>query len=141
MKKVVWLILVLIVGVLIGYSISNSKYKIQTHSRENLINEIIIFGGEAKAWYRTPAIEGGGGNADVLPIDAVTLITAFIDPKAEFGVIETEYGFYTLTLEGWVLSIDGRAKSKNVIQSSGVINLNDGEEAGVTILPVQEIHK
>ena len=140
-KRIVWLLLVLIVGVLIGYSINSTTQKNEDHTRENLIAEILRMGGEAKAWYRTPAMDGGGGSAEELPQEALYMIAEFIDPVSKYGVIETAHGIYSLTLDELELTIEGRGKGKKIIQSRGTVMLNAGEDSGVTILPVSEVYK
>ena len=141
MKKVIWLILVLIVGVLLGVSITANAKKNEDNTRENLIGEIIQMGGQAMAWYRTPAMYGGGGYAEELPVETVYMIAEFIEPSSQYGVIETTHGIYTLSLDDWELSIEGRGKGRKVIQSRGTVMLNAGEDSGVTILPVSEVYK
>ena len=141
MKKLLWLALVLVIGFLIGYSITTTSQKNEDHTRDNLISEIVKMGEQAKAWYRTPAMDGGGGYTEELPMETVYMIAEFIDPESKYGVIETDNGIYTLTLDGWELIIDGRGKGEKVIQSSGSIILNAGEEGKVAIKSVSEVHK
>ena len=141
MKSVLWLILVLIIGVLIGYSINTTHQTNEDKTREHLISDILNMGGQAKAWYRTPEADGGGGYAEELPEETVYMIAEFIDPESKYGVIETAYGIYTLTLDEWELAIDGRGKGKKSIQSRGVVMLDAGEDGGVMILPVSEEYK
>jgi len=141
---------VIVVGAAITIGIQMFDTQHQNMVKDAIVMDLQRMAAEAQAWYRTPAMSGGGGNwldrasdgglPTTPPPNALNLILQYLDRDANTGSnvnqISNENADYTFSWSAPVLTISGvRTMQGTRIESRATVTLNLGYE-GININPV-----
>jgi hypothetical protein len=131
---------VIVVGAAVAVGIQMFDTQSQNASRQAIASEIVQMAAQAQAWYRTPAMMGGGGNEtnDDGPVIDLDKMGPYINSTydTEDATISNVNATYTLVNDNGELTISAVSKTDATIFVNARIDLTAKKgDSGVKINP------
>ena len=118
---------VIVVGAAVAVGIQMFDTQANNAARNAMVTDVLQMAAQAQAWYRTPTMMGGAGNAATNSDDGgftATDIAKYIDSGATTATITNANGSYVVAIVTWpeisIVATQGEMKVAALIDLKGV---------------------